>query len=105
MWSKGCYTHCSGDWQEAVVAYEDDVEDRRRTKQVVHDQPQLTQSSAQCPPACEDVRDVDWDAECPYRNSHWKEIRNQGIYSTFSIVRIHQIGNGNNSIYNQYINI
>lgn len=62
-------THRSGDGQEAVVADEDDVEDGRRTQQVVHDQPQLTQSSAQHPPACECVRDVDWDAErtCRYR--------------------------------------
>lgn len=70
----GCSTHCSGDWQKAVVADEDDVEDRGRAKQVVHDQPQFTQSSAQCPPACEDVGDVDRDAECSYRNSYWEKI-------------------------------
>lgn len=57
-------THCSGDWQEAVVADENNAEDRRRTKQVVHDQPQLTQSSTQRPPACEDVGDVHRDAKC-----------------------------------------
>lgn len=62
-------THRSGDGQEAVVADQDDVEDGCRTQQVVHDQPQLTQPSAQHPPACECVRDVDWDAErtCRYR--------------------------------------
>lgn len=67
-------THCSGDRLEAVVADEDNVEDRRWTKHVVHDQPQLTQSSTQGPPACEDVRDVDWDAESTW----WKGIRKWG---------------------------
>lgn len=58
-----CSTHCSGDWQKTVVADENDVEDRRRAEQVVHDQPQLAQTTAQRPPACEDVGDVDRDAE------------------------------------------
>lgn len=57
-------THRTRNGQEAVVTNEDDVEDGRCAKQVVHDQPQLAQSSAQHPPACECVRDVDWDAEC-----------------------------------------
>lgn len=83
MW---CSTHCSGDWQEAVIADEDDVEDGRRTQQVVHDQPQLAHSSAQSPPACEYVRHVDWDAERPYRNSYWKGIRNHTQY-IFSVIR------------------
>lgn len=55
--------HRSGDGQEAVVADKDDVEDGCGAEQVVHDQPQFTQPSAQRPPACEGVRDVDWDAE------------------------------------------
>lgn len=57
-------THRTCNGQEAVVTNEDDVEDGRCAKQVVHDQPQLAQSSAQHPLACECVRDVDWDAEC-----------------------------------------
>lgn len=60
-------THRVCNRQEAVVTDEDDVEDRSCTKKVVHDQPQLAQSSAQHPSACECVRDVDWDAECTFK--------------------------------------
>lgn len=77
MWERRCSTHCSGDWQEAVIADEYNVEGRRGTKQVVHDQPQLTQTAAQCPSAREGVRDIDWDAESTYRTRCWKAIKNR----------------------------
>lgn len=37
-------SHRLGNRQETIVADEDDVEDWRSTQQVIHDQPQLTQS-------------------------------------------------------------
>lgn len=60
-------THRVCNRKEAVVANEDDVEDGRCAEKVVHDQPELAQSTAQHPPACECVRDVDWDAECTFK--------------------------------------
>lgn len=60
-----CSTHCSGDWEETVVADEHDAEDRCGAEQVVGDQPQLAQPPTQSPPACQDVGDVDGDAKCP----------------------------------------
>lgn len=59
----GRSAHRSGDGQEAVVADKDDVEDGCGAEQIVHDQPEFTQPSAQHPPACQGVGDVDWDAE------------------------------------------
>ena len=64
------YTHCSGDGEESVVADEDDVEDRGSTQQVVHEEPQLTESSAQHPAACQDVGDVYRDAEGTCKDTH-----------------------------------
>lgn len=62
MWD-GRSAHRSGDGQEAVVADKDDVEDGCGAEQVVHDKPEFTQTSAQSPPACQGVGDVDRDAE------------------------------------------
>lgn len=59
----GRSAHRSGDGQEAVVADKDNVEDGCRAEQIVHDQPEFTQPSAQRPPACQGVGDVDWNAE------------------------------------------
>lgn len=59
-----CSTYRSGDWEEAIVADEDDAEDGCWTKQVVHDQPEFAEPSTQRPPPCEDVGDVDRDAKC-----------------------------------------
>lgn len=62
-----CPPYRSGDREEAVVADEDNVEDGGWTQQVVHDQPELTQSPAQHPLASQDVGDVHRDAESPCR--------------------------------------
>lgn len=68
-------THRLCNRQEAVVANEDDVEDRRCAEKVVHDQPELAQSSAQHPPACECVRDVGWNAECTFKYGWQKRVK------------------------------
>lgn len=60
-----CCTHRPGDRQEAIIADEDDVEDRSCAEEIIHHQPQLAQSTAQHPLPSEDVRDVHRNAERP----------------------------------------
>lgn len=63
------YTHCSGDGEEPVIADEDYVEDRGSAEQVVHEEPQLTETSAQHPAACQVVGDVYRDTECTCKDT------------------------------------
>lgn len=57
-------TYSSGDRQESVVADQNYVEDGGSTEQIVHHEPQLAESTAQHPSACQDVGHVHGDTEC-----------------------------------------
>ena len=61
--------HRSGDGKKAIIADQNDVEDRGSAEEVVHNQPQFTEPSTQHPFARQYVGHVHWNTESPCRKN------------------------------------